>query len=364
MSDLGRPSQLQPASTQLEVDWYVDPAIHRKELDRLFVNGPNYVGHRLMVPEVGDYQVLDQLGRGQMLIHNADGVQLMSNVCRHRQAEMLSGRGNTSHIVCPLHRWTYDTRGQLLGAPHFAEKPCLHLDRQPLEDWNGLLFAGPRGIAAELAGMQASSIFNFDGYVLDHVEVTQYPINWKTFIEVYLEDYHVVPFHPGLSGFVDCERLEWEFGRNFSVQTVGVRRDLKQPGSPVYGRWHEQVLGRFPDGMPPFGAVWLTVYPNLMVEWYPHVLVVSHIQPDGPLACRNVVEFYYPEEIAAFEREFVEAERAAYRETAVEDEEICIRMDRGRRALHARGISQVGPYQSPYEDGMVHFHEYLRRELR
>jgi choline monooxygenase len=50
-------------------------------------------------------------------------------------------------------------------------------------------------------------------------------------------------------------------------------------------------------------------------------------------------------------------------ETAAEDEEICVRMDRGRRALYARGISQVGPYQCPYEDGMVHFHEYLRREL-
>jgi len=363
MSDLGRTSLLQPASTQLDVDWYIDPTVHQREIERLFRSGPNYVGHRLVVPEIGDYHVLDQHGRGQMLIRNAEGVQLMSNVCRHRQAEMLSGRGNTSHIVCPLHRWTYDTRGQLLGAPHFAEKPCVHLDRQPLEDWNGLLFAGPRPIAQELAAMRDSGLFNFDGYVLDHVEVTSYPINWKTFIEVYLEDYHVVPFHPGLAGFVDCDRLAWTFGTNFCVQTVGVKRGLKQPGSQVYGQWHEQVLARFEGAAPPFGAVWLTVYPNLMVEWYPHVLVISHIQPDGPLACRNVVEFYYPEEIAAFEREFVEAERAAYRETAIEDEEICIRMDRGRRALHARGISQVGPYQSPYEDGMVHFHEYLRREL-
>jgi len=28
-----------------------------------------------------------------------------------------------------------------------------------------------------------------------------------------------------------------------------------------------------------------------------------------------------------------------------------------------QGINQVGPYQSPMEDGMQHFHEYLRREL-
>jgi choline monooxygenase len=36
----------------------------------------------------------------------------------------------------------------------------------------------------------------------------------------------------------------------------------------------------------------------------------------------NMVEFYYPEEIAAFEREFVEAQQAAYMETCIEDDEI------------------------------------------
>jgi phenylpropionate dioxygenase-like ring-hydroxylating dioxygenase large terminal subunit len=76
-----------------------------------------------------------------------------------------------------------------------------------------------------------------------------------------------------------------------------------------------------------------------------------------------VVEFFYPEEIAAFEREFVEAQREAYMETAVEDDEIAERMDEGRRALLARGDNEVGPYQSPMEDGMQHFHEWYNRKM-
>ncbi len=36
-------------------------------------------------------------------------------------------------------------------------------------------------------------------------------------------------------------------------------------------------------------------------------------------------------------------------------------MDRGRLALMKEGRSEVGPYQSPYEDGMQHFHEFYRR---
>jgi len=64
-----------------------------------------------------------------------------------------------------------------------------------------------------------------------------------------------------------------------------------------------------------------------------------------------------------FERAFIEAEQAAYHETAAEDEDICERMHKGRRALYRQGISEVGPYQSPLEDGMMHFHAFLRREI-
>ncbi len=138
---------------------------------------------------------------------------------------------------------------------------------------------------------------------------------------------------------------------------------LTKSGSPVYQKWQEQVL-KFRGGVAPDkGAIWFTLYPNIMVEWYPHVLVVSTLWPRGPQKTTNVVEFYYPEEIVLFEREFVEAERAAYMETCVEDDEIALRMDAGRRILLDRGENEVGPYQSPMEDGMQHFHEWYRRQI-
>jgi choline monooxygenase len=279
---------------------------------------------------------------------------------------MLRGRGNTkSHIVCPLHRWTYDLKGTLVGAPHFDHDPCQHLNRYQLREWNGLLFEdNGRDIAGELSRIAKARDLDFSGYVLDKVQVHECDYNWKTFIEVYLEDYHVGPFHPGLGQFVTCDDLAWEFGTNHSVQTVGIHKDLKTPGSPVYKKWHQQVLG-FRNGQPPEqGAIWLTLYPHIMVEWYPHVLVVSTLHPKGPQKTTNIVEFYYPEEIAAFEREFVEANQAAYMETCIEDDEIALRMDWGRKALMDRGDNEVGPYQSPMEDGMKHFHEWYRREMK
>jgi len=363
MSDVGRGAFLAPSRAQLPVSVYFDEALHQRELEVLFRNGPGYVGHQLMVPETGDYYALPAEKEGRVLVRAPGGVELLSNVCRHRQAIMLNGRGNAQNIVCPLHRWTYDLEGKLLGAPHFAEQPCLDLKRTPLQNWRGLLFQGPRDVAADLARLGLAREFDFDGYMLDHVEVHECDYNWKTFIEVYLEDYHVVPFHPGLGQFVSCDDLRWAYGEQYSVQTVGIHRALARPGSPTYRRWHEQVLRYGGGELPTHGAVWLTYYPNIMVEWYPHVLVVSTLIPRGPQKTTNVVEFYYPEDIVLFEREFVEAERAAYMETCAEDDEIALRMDAGRRALLERGESEVGPYQSPMEDGMQHFHEWYRGRI-
>ena len=38
-------------------------------------------------------------------------------------------------------------------------------------------------------------------------------------------------------------------------------------------------------------------------------------------------------------------------------------VDAGRKALLDRGDNEFGPYQSPMEDGMQHFHEWYRREM-
>ncbi|TFZ00335.1 aromatic ring-hydroxylating oxygenase subunit alpha [Ramlibacter humi] len=373
MSDLSL--QLQQAQSQLPVSSYFDNALFKREMETFFHRGPRYVGHSLAVPEAGDYYALPQEGEGRALVRTPKGVELVSNVCRHRQAVILRGSGSVNaesggNIVCPLHRWTYSAgqssvpAGALLGAPHFAQDPCLDLNRWKLREWNGLLFEdNGRDVAAELAGMRVLKELSFEGMVLDHVELHHCDYNWKTFIEVYLEDYHVGPFHPGLGNFVTCDDLRWDFHEQYSVQTVGVANRLGKAGSPVYERWHKALMDFRGGVQPKHGAIWLTYYPHIMVEWYPHVLTVSTLHPVSPQKTLNMVAFFYPEEIAAFERDFVEAQRAAYMETCVEDDEIALRMDAGRKALLERGDDETGPYQSPMEDGMQHFHEWYRRQI-
>ena len=367
MSHIESLTQVRPANCQLPMSWYFDPEIFAREKKLLFDAGSNYVGHELMVPEIGDYRTIEWMDHAKVLVRNSEnaatGVELLSNVCRHRQSIMLEGRGNLQSIVCPLHRWSYDLKGQLLGAPRFPENPCVKLDSTPLTNWQGLLFAGPRDPRKDLAGMATSVDFDFSGYVLDRVEINDYHCNWKTFVEVYLEVYHVDYLHAGLGNFADCDNSRTDYGDHFSVQVIPPRKGLTAPGTPVYRKWQEACLKQLRGKTPKYGALWATYLPGLTFEWYPNVLIVSNLIPRSPGLTTNIVETYYPEEIVHFEREFVEAQKAAYIETALEDDEICRRLDRGRRALWQQGLDDAGPYQSPMEDTMVHFHEWLRRGI-
>lgn len=345
---------------QLPVAWYFDKKIFELEKKLIFGASADYVGHELMVPSVNDYRSQEWRDHAQLIVRQTDGLYEMSNVCRHRQAIMLEGSGNAKNIVCPIHHWTYDCGGKLIGAPYFPANPSLNLEKKKLEDWRGLLFNGPRSANADLSGVRFSQELDFTGYKLDRIELRECDYNWKTFIEVYLEDYHVASYHPGLGGFVSCDDLSWQFGEWYSAQRVGIR-SLTKPGSAVYQRWHKAVLDYHNGQLPKHGAIWLTYYPNVMVEWYPQVLVVSRVIPQDVDKTLNVLEFYYPENIALFEPDFIEAQQAAYMETALEDDDIAERMDRGRHALLRQGRCEVGPYQLPMEDGLQHFHAFYRR---
>ncbi|MEO8546321.1 MAG: Rieske (2Fe-2S) protein, partial [Burkholderiaceae bacterium] len=190
MSDLSL--RLQQSASQLPVDSYFDEALYRIEQERIFRAQARYVGHVRSVPEVGDFYTLPQEGGGRALVRTPTGVQLISNVCRHRQALILQGRGNlrtqqpgsaAGNLVCPLHRWTYSggdastQAGTLIGAPHFAQDPCLDLENYPLQEWNGLLFEPPKltatapacatlvraAVAADLARLGPVADLDFSG---------------------------------------------------------------------------------------------------------------------------------------------------------------------------------------------------------
>jgi phenylpropionate dioxygenase-like ring-hydroxylating dioxygenase large terminal subunit len=111
--------------------------------------------------------------------------------------------------------------------------------------------------------------------------------------------------------------------------------------------------------LPKFGAIWMLIYPNIMIEWYPETLVISTVHPLSPEKTLNITEFYYSEDVALFETEFIKNQQKAYSETVLEDDEIAIKIDRGRKILSHNEREESGPYHELLEAGIPHFYKYL-----
>lgn len=61
-------------------------------------------------------------------------------------------------------------------------------------------------------------------------------------MEVYGDDYHVAPFHPGLGKMVSLKNLEWEMGDTWHFQTVGPTENLDTHTTPIYEAWRKKCL--------------------------------------------------------------------------------------------------------------------------
>lgn len=345
--------------TALNISHYFDPAIWDIE-KKFLTNTPKYVGHELMVPNKGDYYVLPWTNNAQMLVRMSDTeVSLVSNICKHRQALMLEGTGNASKIVCPLHQWAFNLDGTLAKAPLFEETPCVKLKTIPTYNVNGMLFVGS-DVDEDVRTGPIGQKFKFDGYSFDSMTSFDMPMNWKTFVEVFAENYHVNPYHPGLSSFVDTGTLKFEFGKNWHTQYVGMRSKLKSK-SQMYDLWFHYLKEHMSNHnlTPEYGYYWGSLYPTTTLEHSVDTIVVSHIVPISVDKCINVVEFYFKKGTT---QSFRNTFKRAYLETAKEDEELNYQMQRGRQHLWDNGENEVGPFQNPIETAMEHNHLWFLRK--
>lgn len=348
----------------LPVSWYFDPEIWEIERRHLFAAGPKYAGHTSLVRKDGDYISLGGQQTGKLLVRNNGKPQLISNVCRHRQAKMLQGSGNVKNVVCPVHSWAYDLDGRQVAAPHFAENTCRDLERTELTEWNGLLFAGPRDIHREVAPLASWTELDTSDYVFERVDEEEHDLNWKVFLEVYLEDYHIGTVHPGFRVFVDPSDLRGALqvagGERFFCEQVNVRWPLPTPASPAFAEFQRVMMDVLNGRRPPFAAIWMTLFPGQLLEWYPYAFVATTYTPLSPTRTRLRSEYYFDREIAATRRDYVEAALAVLDEVTAEDHLASVRLHEGRQAMHERGENAQGPYQMPMEQGLRRFHDCLR----
>jgi salicylate 5-hydroxylase large subunit len=109
---------------RVPVRLYSDPAIHRRELERLFYRGHwCYVGLEAEVPQPGDFKTTFVGERNVIVVRDALGqLRVLENRCRHRGMALVQAPrgsfGPSRRIVCAYHQWCYKLDGSLIGVPY------------------------------------------------------------------------------------------------------------------------------------------------------------------------------------------------------------------------------------------------------
>jgi phenylpropionate dioxygenase-like ring-hydroxylating dioxygenase large terminal subunit len=205
---------------------YMSDAFFAFEKEAVFMHSWLCVGRVQQLPEPGDYLAVTLAGEPILVVRGQDGVlRAMSAVCRHRGHPVKENcTGNTSSFVCPYHRWTYSTAGELVGAPHMRPTIALAALRREsslpplrLELWHGFIFVNFDAQAAPLAPTLAKLEPYMAGYDLDRMvtippsfEPSPVPWNWKMLLENYIEPYHTEYVHPIIHDFAPSAGVEFD----------------------------------------------------------------------------------------------------------------------------------------------------------
>ena len=130
----------------LPARFFTDEAVYAAELDWIFARHWLFVASEPELPEAGDYRTF-QVGRYPIfLLRRDDGsIAAFHNTCRHRGSRILQQPSGVvgAHLVCPYHRWTYDTSGRVIHCGHTGETgPVTELQLGPvhLRQLAGLIF--------------------------------------------------------------------------------------------------------------------------------------------------------------------------------------------------------------------------------
>ena len=190
-------------------EFYRDPDIYERDIERIFMNSWLYAGHQSEIPQVGDWFLFDLADESVIITRSSeDEINGLLNVCRHRGSRICGkNKGRSKILTCPYHAWSYDLKGQLQGAAHMEksfDKSDISLRKVHVELLAGMIFINFADKPSSFAPVRDGLAGCLSPYRLEDARVAHrqtYPIesNWKLAVENYCECYHCAPSHPEYS---------------------------------------------------------------------------------------------------------------------------------------------------------------------
>ncbi len=328
------------------------------------------VGRADMVPANGDFRTLDFAGQSVILVRDEEGeLGAFANTCRHRGARLADGAGNCRSIRCPFHSWAYALDGSLAAAPRMLEVEGFHREDHGLigyrvEERLGFVFvcldpsAPPlNDVLGDFAEIHAP--WSLDRLVTTRRRELTVDCNWKIFLEVFNEYYHLPFVHPESLGGIYADPSPRDetvgaFTSQFGVTegTGALLRDEQAHALPPM----PGLSGREAEGV---RYTW--AFPTMTFAAGKEALWVYEAYPLGAGRCRVVQSACFPPETLAGEG--ADEKLAAYHDRldAALDEDI-VALTNQQLGL-SNPDSKPGPFQPLLEPSVAAFAEWYSTQL-
>jgi len=326
----------------LPASMYRDGPIVDIERSAVFARHWQYLGHRSQWSTDGDILMASFGGLDVAVTRTAQGLRGFHAVCRHRAGPLEPCRGGgKTFLRCRYHAWAYGLEGQLLSAPEMRgaedfDETAIRLPEIELAEFEGLVFGrlepGPASLEDVLDGVAPR--LARAGHSLPALrfhERVSYDIdcNWKTYVDNYLEGYHVPLLHPLLNSAVDM--------KTYSVEVPDDTYCIHRAG---------QVQGSASAG------VWVFRYPNLAINVYADGMNVERIVPLSSTRTAVVYDYFAHDVSEAKIQSMVEMSNV----TLDEDQAIAELVQRNLDA----GIYEAGPLSPRHENALAWFQGRIR----
>jgi choline monooxygenase len=190
--------------------------------------------------------------------------------------------------------------------------------------------------------------FRFGGMKLFERRSYEMKCNWKTYIDNYLEGYHLPSVHPGLSRELDYNAYSVEPHDRHVRQFSPIRGP--QPGDRTPRRYQETRQDLTTD--------YFWIFPNWMLNCYPDNVSLNIVLPLEAERSLAIFEWYLPEQDLGSP-----AAKAAVGfsdQIQIEDVAIC---ETVQKNLHSRSY-QRGRYSVKQEKGVHAFHRMYAASMR
>ena len=343
----------------LPADVYFDSNVYAAEKETIFARTWQVVGHHNQVKNPGDYFTTELIGEPLVVVRGGDDhLRAFYNVCRHRAGPAAEGCGSRKLFRCGYHGWTYDLDGSLISATEIegVENFCpedFTLVPVRVEEWFNFLFvnldreARPLGDCLGELHAQVQK-FPFAGMKLFERRTYDMSCNWKTYVDNYLEGYHLPSVHPGLNRELDYNAYTVEPHARYVRQFSPIRG--AQPGDSTPRRYAEAREDLTTD--------YFWIFPNWMLNCYPDNISLNIVLPISAERSIAIFEWYLPE--TNHSEPTAKAPVEFSHQIQIEDVAIC---ETVQKNLHSRSYSR-GRYSVRQEQGVHAFHRMYAEAMK